>query len=304
VADNKFFSKFPVITYANTQAVNITERVSMLNSVIANPFIYYPYDIASNERADQFANRYYGDPFCSWMIYISNQIVDPLREWYMTDSDFNDLITLKYGSLQYAMQKIAFYRNNWENASNISVSAYDALTPLLQGYWQAVFTGNKNTSYSRLQSDWVLNTNRIVAYSVANSNFSIDEVVQIQFDPYNIGQGQVLSRNTIDNVIYVEHLSGLYIETANTETSISNNSYIFGQQSQVNTAFSTDSNGNYIPSKLICENLAPEEEIYWTPVTYYDVENEKNEYNKTLRVLDKRYASTMASNLKTLLANT
>ena len=48
-------------------------------------------------------------------------------------------------------------------------------------------------------------------------------------------------------------------------------------------------------------NIDPSEEIYWKAVTYYDYENEKNQYNKTVRVLDKNFAQQISNNLRDLM---
>ena len=53
----KYFSKFPLITYNNQLAVNITERVVVRDFPTAQAFLYYPYDIKSFERPDQLADR-------------------------------------------------------------------------------------------------------------------------------------------------------------------------------------------------------------------------------------------------------
>jgi hypothetical protein len=89
-------------------------------------------------------------------------------------------------------------------------------------------------------------------------------------------------------------LSGVYIDSE--EVELSSNSYIYGRESGCNTSFATV-NGEYVSVEMISENLKPEEEIYWTSVTYYDFENEKNEFNKTIRVLDARYASDFSNDL-------
>ena len=39
----------------------------------------------------------------------------------------------------------------------------------------------------------------------------------------------------------------------------------------------------------------------WTPVTYVEFETDKNEYNKTIRVLDSDYKDVIVENLKDLL---
>ena len=290
MADSRYFNKFPLINYNGANCINITERVALLNSVDNNQYIYYPYDLQTYERADQFSNRYYGDPYLSWILYLTNNIYDPLRGWYLQLSELNDLVALKYGSLQLAIQKTKFYRNNWTGVSNILPSHYDALPPILQGYWQPVFTGYKITSYERMKIDWTINTNRIMKYNVANTSFISDEVVNIVWNGNTSGEGQVLSVFP-DNTIFVQHVNGFFQESFSVP--ITANSYIYGQESTVNSSFINNSLGAYIGSTIIAQNLSPEEEIYWVPVTYYDYENELNENNKTIRVLDSRYTSML-----------
>jgi Base plate wedge protein 53 len=342
---NKYFDKFPLISYSNTNVINLTARTSILKSVQKNPYIYYPYDLEGYERADQFANRYYGDSYESWIIYLSNMIIDPVRDWYLSMNDFNELVTEKYGSVGIAAQKTKFYRNNWENVESLMPNGYDALPPILQPYWEPITTGNKITSYKRRQVEWSLNTNRIVEYSLSNTNFIIDEVVNIFFDANHTGSGQVLSINASSNAIYVQHVSGYYQDNVITGVIISDNSYMYGQESMINATFQStltvtndtfiyvggeidtetkasimtqgnsfirteDSilivhggvNVSFTSAKLIAENLAPDEDAYWGPVSYLDYENEKNEFNKTILVLDKRYAPTIVENLKELLS--
>ena len=96
----------------------------------------------------------------------------------------------------------------------LNVNGYDALTPLLQAYWEPVTTGNRITSYQRRQIDWTINTNRIIAYSVANTSFIEDEIVNIFFNEGTTGQGQVLCVNSASNTVYVQHVNGYYTEVS------------------------------------------------------------------------------------------
>ena len=91
--------------------------------------------------------------------------------------------------------------------------------------------------------------------------------------------------------MFLQHITGTYL--ANSTVTITGNSYIYGVESQVNTAFTT--------STSISNNLPAAEEIYWAPVSYYQYEFEKNEFNKTIRVLDSNYAQLMSDNLKQLM---
>lgn len=287
---DKYFDKFPKIYYSNTQIIDITKRVAVLDRVTKNPYIYYPYEIVHDERADQLATRYYDDPFKSWIFYLTNKIVDPYFEWYMAQSEFNEFLEKKYGSLINAYDKILFYRNDWITSEDISVSRFDSLSFNEKEYWSPVYTQTGNiSSYTRKKYDWTVNTNRIVSYSVSNSSFTNNEICEIIFNSSNKGQAQILS--VTNNTIYVQHTSGVTL--SNSTVTITGSSYIYGRESNVNTSFSN--------STLMVENLAPDVEVYWKPITYYEYENEKNEFNKTIRILDSSYSSQIVSNLKELL---
>ena len=95
----RYFDKFPIITYANNQARDITERVVFTDNTLKNPYVFYPYTIETYERPDQFANRYYDDSFYSWLLYLSNSVVDPYYEWYLQEEELSELIQKKYLSL-------------------------------------------------------------------------------------------------------------------------------------------------------------------------------------------------------------
>jgi len=286
---DRYFDKFPKIQYSNSQIIDITKRVVVLDSVGKNPYIYYPYEISHNERADQLSSRYYDDPYKSWMIYLTNKIVDPYYEWYMHEKDFQQFIQDKYGSFVNAVEKILYYRNNWEESENISISRFDTLTASQKKYWQPVYINNKINSYSRKQVNLTINTNKIVSYTVSNNSFTNNEICQIVFNPINKGTGQILSVS--NNKIYVQHTSGTTL--ANSTVLITSNSYIYGNESGVNTSFTT--------SNTIVENISDEEEIYYKAITYYEYETEKNEFNKTLRVIDNRTTQNVVNRFKELM---
>lgn len=287
---DRYFDKFPLITYSNTQIVDITKRVAILDSVSKNPYVFYPYDISDSERADQLSSRYYEDSYKSWMVYLTNKIVDPYHEWYMDQQQFNDFLIKKYGSLVNAYEKTIFYRNDWINSENISVSRYEALTDKLKNYWQPIYVSANNiSSYKRKEVDWTINTNKIVSYTVSNSAFVNNEICDIIFDSRNTGKAQVLY--TTNTTLYVQHTVGTTL--SNSTVSITGSSYIYGNETNVNTAFSN--------STLIVSNLSDEEEIYWKAIKYYDFENDRNEFNKTVRVIDNRFTYDIVKNFERLM---
>lgn len=296
---DKYFDKFPTINYNNNNVVDITKRVALLERVSSNPFAFYPYEISSNERADQLSYRYYEDPFKSWILYLGNKIVDPYYEWYLHTEEFEEYIVNKYGSYENAVEKIKFYRNNWAGVEDINVNYWNSLPKTLQNYWEPKFGfNNKIIAYKRKQVDWKINTNKIVQYSLPTvspvtapgKSYVIDEVVNIVFDNYNSGRGQVLSASNSE--VFIQHLSGTYVNSAN--VGITTNSYIYGTESLANNKF-------YALS-VLSSNLSEEEFSYWTPVTCLDYENEKNEFNKSVRVIDSNLKQTMVNNLKDLMS--
>lgn len=294
----RYFEKFPVTTYSNTQVVDITRRVAPLDRVISNPYVYYPYEITTNERADQFSSRYYDDQYRSWILYLTNKITDPYYEWYISENEFNDFLVKKYGSIENAFKKIKYYRNSWENTDNLDISGFNALPARAQIYWEAVY-GNKGKIlfYKRRQNEWKSNTNKIIRYKVSNTNFIIDEICNVVFDNRYSGKGQVLaiyqdSANTANSEIHLHHVSGFFYPVLN-EFGITNESYLYGTESNVNNHFTS--------VQAVANNLPEEVLAYWSPVTYFEYEQEKNEFNKTINVLDSNFKQTIAENLEDLL---
>ena len=292
MAEN-YFSKFPAVVYANTIAVNLTERAAVTSSVPTNPFVYYSYDISNGQRADEIADDYYNDQFMDWLLYLSNGIIDPYYQWYLTDDKFNTYLQAKYKTTVSNLQnKISFYRNNWYNGNRIDVSEYNALPSNHHRYYQPL--RNNDTSeilgYARTPADWTINTNALVSVSCAANTFTNNEVVYVHFDNSNIGRGQVSFAN--NTTLVLQHVSGtLY---TNSSVSITGNSYVFGTEGGSNVAFTATSS--------VANTITLGEEIYWEPVTIYDVENEKNESRKSIKVLDNGISGALSSRLTELMA--
>lgn len=275
-----YFKNFPIISYSNTQVVDITQRVALLSTLYSNPTLFYPYDVRQGERPDNIAGRYYGDPYVSWLMYLTNQIIDPYYDWYMDQTTFNNFIVKKYGSILLAQSKIKNYQNNWyENQDPITVSAYQALDQSLVKFYQPNFGSNPyNTSpinYTRRQDNWELATNMIVNFSVYTSATLIDdEIVNVYSNNSLVANGQVCFANSTS--ISLQHIQGSNGTIANTGTC-----YLYGTQSSSVVLFTE--------STQIVNNIPLLEIPYWSSVSYFDYETTRNEYNKSILVLDNKY---------------
>ena len=292
---DSYFKNFQRISYANSVALNITDRIKVLDSVAQNPYAFYPMDIQDGTRADQVANRVYGDPFRAWILYLGNQIIDPYYQWYLTPEQFNAYLLDKYSPLPLAtlQQQVQFYRNNWYSTASptLSVSAYDALDFQLRKFFEPNYNGSSSIiNYQRKQADWVLSTNEVISYSANGAGFTNNEIVTVNYvdGPVTTGNGQVaFSSNTN---LTIQHVIGSPLGGT-----ISGSSYVYGTQSGANVAFTA--------ATLIANNIPAVEAPYWNAVATYDYENELNEYNKSILVLDPRFVGTAVFELKNLLSS-
>lgn len=145
-----FFSVFPKIAYNGKVARNIILKSQFFRSVLSQVDVFYPYVIKDHERADTIAYNYYGDSDYIWLVYFSNEIVDPYFQWPMNNADFEEYIVKKYADIPTAQSTIvhykydptvdpadaeAYYRKNYK----LSVDSYNAMTTLEKSYWDPVY---------------------------------------------------------------------------------------------------------------------------------------------------------------------
>jgi len=315
----KYFEKFNRILYRDKLAVNLLQRTTMLTNVMQNPYLFYPFDISNNQRPDQLSDSYYNDEYMSWVVYMSNGVIDPYYDWYLSTEELEQYLLKKYNveTIYELTQKIKFYRNNWYGSNNLSTSDYEALivnSPTLLKYWEPVYNGSfKPIYYQRVQQDWIVATNNIVTYNVINgANFIKDEIVNIDFNDSEMHSGKGQVAGFTDTTVIVQHTSGFVIPGTDGTLMFDLNdpiSTITGLKSKAVTgiisgsAFLIDKGRGYEENgDPILDRLISIDEIeYWSPVYIYDYENELNEKNKSIRVLNSSYAPQMAINLKNLL---
>ena len=89
---NKYFVKFPFTVHSNTVCKNIIAKVGFLKTQGDKQYVYHNYTIDEGDRPETIAHLYYGDVGYDWIVYFSNDIVDPLYDWYMPESIFKKYI--------------------------------------------------------------------------------------------------------------------------------------------------------------------------------------------------------------------
>ena len=311
----QFFKKFPVINYANKNAINLLSRVTMSKLALSTTQAYYDYTIPDGTRSDNLSFNYYDNPDYVWLIGLTNKIVDPYYDFPISDDNINTLVIKKYGSIAKANEKILYFQNNWAtDESNISTVTFAALSVGQQKYW-APEINEKNTiiSYVRKQEDWIVTTNKIqnlsYDYSVVDNEFvnvlteanyeimtendfniSVDYIPETVTDKKFVA-GELVSQGGVtfatvvtvsETTLVIQHISG----TAVTGKITGLTSGASGVVSLVTT---------------LNQNIPSTELIYWSAVTAYDYEIDLNAKRRNIKLLDNKYAEQATKELKTLL---
>ena len=219
------------------------------------------------ERPDLLSYNYYGSSKFDWMIYLTNNIVDPYYDYYKSSEDFNSYIATKYGSNSNARSITLFYRLNWhEDERTITTQQYDSLvaneTSNTQKYWKPKLTNTGTViGYERLKEEWIVSTNKVLSLSltVAPSEFEVGDLVS---------QTSTSAYATID-----------YIDLENNRLTVKH----------VSGTFAVNEAEGISEIKVLSQNIPEAESEYWYAVNAYDDEKEVNELKRNVVVLKSSY---------------
>jgi hypothetical protein len=284
----KYFTNLPVINYSNNYVRNILTRVKFGDEYKQNSTSFYPYvqkESSGSLRYEYLAYDYYDDADDVWILHLFNEVIDPYYDVALTQADFDNYITKKYGSVRNAYQQILFYRNNYDqDDSIIDESGYNSLSEEARKYWSATVNfDNKILGYERIRE------NKIITFDVSlvgNTQFIVGEKVT-QGD----SSGFISFCNS--SVVTVQHISG-FVDINNI---VVQSGYILGDQSLANAEI-TSANLVFNAFGGTTGSMSPNEEVYFSPVTAYDFENEQNELKKTINILDRRYVPDIHAAIK------
>lgn len=284
-----YFSKLGTTTYNGELVVDIIKNVRFKEFVKKNVVTYYPYTVKEGERVETIAYNYYEDERYAWVVYLSNNIIDPYHQWPLSVKDFSKFIIAKYGSIETAQQKISFYRNNWYNDDSIlTTSAYSALTGNLKKYWNPIigYSGEIG-SYERKKDDSIVETNLVLDINVNSSDdFIVGERVTQKTSGVVTGAGWIKAIK--EGVITINNISGQFSNTSGSVGSI------VGSTSEISRTV-TEVVETYRAITLI-------EQAYWSPISFYDYEDELNESKKHIKLIDRQYIPVIEDQMTELLS--
>ena len=269
-----YFSAFPQITYANNLCLDISVRVGLFQQPKQASFSS-PSQIPLGARADTIAGSVYQDPTFDWVMYLTNNIVDPYVGWPLSQTDFYNYIVTKYGSVANAEQYILYWRTSWPIDNNMKYPPnwYNAQPEVIRKYFQPTFGArNEILYYTQQRLDWRVSTNAIENWTIemdsGNTAYNEGDFLSVVTANGQVGSAQVLSAN-LTNVI-VNQPNG-NTSPALAVTDFSNSSI---------------SNSVIVSTKIIEQAISLTEIVYWEPVTAYVWEHENNTYRQFINLLD------------------
>lgn len=276
-----YFSFFPSLLYANTAASNLIAKVKFNEAVFKRAATYYPYTIVNNERADQIAESYYGDASYDWIIYLGNDIIDPLNEWPKSENTFNDFLALKYGSVANTIQQTAFYQVSYDLDDRVlSTSTYTALSAGQKKYWSPNLNSkNEVINYQRKQLDMVVETNQVVLLTGTFSSITPSVIIDQSSSVY----GTVSFANS--STVMLKHVTGTWA----TATPV----YFKSSGALANATITATS--------IVNQTIPLDEISYWSAVSVYENESLINENRKHIKLLSSTYVDVVERDMKDLL---
>ena len=99
-----YFNRFPLMAYdvagnENYKLLpNIIKRVKLRSGLRSGSFLFDDYDVKDGERPEDIAFKWFGDAQLHWVILMTNNITDRYYQWPLTQPQFQEYITDKYGA--------------------------------------------------------------------------------------------------------------------------------------------------------------------------------------------------------------
>jgi hypothetical protein len=276
-----YFNKLPTITYDGQLAKNLLARAKLSDETRDNRLVFQRYTMNELDRADVLSNYYYDSPGYSWLVWFSNDVIDPYYDMPMQEIDFVRYLEAKYGSVAAAMRKIEFYRFDWISIDTVLTPQQFADLGKSKKYYKPVLDANLTPAqYVIDQKDYTVSTNRIEQIALTNitGTFVVGEEIQVSGSVYATVAG------VGDDYLICKHVvGGLLVDNI-----------VTGQTSSASARITLVT--------TLSENISVNEIIYWKPVTAFDYENELNELKKEVKLLNVNFKTQAENDLKRLMS--
>lgn len=288
----QYFRKFPLTTYRGVPALNILRRVDFNNKVKNFFTAFYAFDVQSGERMETIAHDYYDDVDLDWLIYHTNDIVDPYHDTPLDYDDLENTIKKKYGSIEKAQKRTYLYKTNYESDMSIlpvdGVNGYKQLIADKRKYWDPVYNNTTLVGYQRSKDDIYATTNMIISFDffAESANvFTKDEIVEFSSGSKS-GSATVSFANTTHAVL--RHIAGDW-------STMTSNFTVTGDDSKATATF------DYSTYTKLKDVVPAVEQVYFSKYSYYDFEVDLNDQKRQISLVERAYAENINEQLDELM---
>lgn len=107
MAANSYFKDFPIIELFGNRQVNISPKVAN-NRKLFKSNMLARYTMLPGETAITLAQDFYGNPEYDFIIHIANQVVDPIKDYPLSNKELIEFTTDKY------TPEVIYHTHHWE----------------------------------------------------------------------------------------------------------------------------------------------------------------------------------------------
>lgn len=111
-----YFNSFSYVKYPNFEDTDnflilkdITSRVIRKEDLIDDKSLYYEYVITQEDNIEDISTKLYGTPLYYWTIMIVNNRFDRFYDFPLNNTQFEQFLIEKYGSVEYTQTNFKFY---------------------------------------------------------------------------------------------------------------------------------------------------------------------------------------------------
>lgn len=291
-----YFKEFPKLFYSTSlglknfkSVTNIFANVKFLREILLNTDTYYNYDVKDGERPEDIAHKLYKDSDKHWIILLANNIVDPQYDWVMGQQQFDSYINKKYSSVTVQLPTTDGYASNY--IVNEVVYQGDTLSDADMTAQVASFNGGTKAMQIKFPSQTVANAQAIIGVNSLENHKVLS--VTVNNDGYN------WASNTTAHYTVTETKYNSYDKTQTKTTyNVSNYDYLFSTDTIVTRTLGTTTSTTTLEdgTNLVVETVVAQK-------SYYDLEVEKNEAKRKIKLPKPEYITIIDQQFKRLMRN-
>ena len=169
-----YFQHFPQTIFLNQSIVNLATGFKLNNMIKEGTIDLLNHVIEGDDKPDTIAYDYYDSSSYTWLVLMSNKILDPYFEWVMNTIEFESFIKKKYGSIPAAQAITIHCEHKTKNltvsadsrsvSNGVSASDYDTIDAYT--YWDQINDNRRNIKL--VNKAYLTDIDRILTVSLNN----------------------------------------------------------------------------------------------------------------------------------------